>query len=445
MKKIIISLLLILSVSKIIAQQLPIFSNYIFDPYLYNPAFVGSNDVTEFNLIHRQQWVDIQNSPVTYGANAQIKLNPRMSIGINLINDETILLSRTSGLLTYGYKVPLGNNHALGFGLSLGAFYNQLNLDDLEAINDPALLNAEVNNFNIDGQFGFYYQNKGFKLGFALPRLFKTDPFIDTSFDEIEYSELANRIITGSYFLELGPLLNVMPFAHYRMTEDRADFFEAGGLFGYKNILKLGGFYRQDVGPGALFQISIKDKFDISYAYEYASAQNLAYSGATHEFQFKIRLAKKIKARPRKEPIKKYTDEKQVIDQAPTIKEQNIEPKTDSIEDTYTKSIVSKTEINDNITQDNTENEIVTPQEFEPTIKGYYVVVGSFALESNAKGFLNKVIKDYPESKLGYNKEKEYHFVYIYTIQPSEKSIETVERIRRETGFSDTWFMEIKD
>ncbi|MBK9192175.1 MAG: type IX secretion system membrane protein PorP/SprF [Crocinitomicaceae bacterium] len=61
------------------AQQLPLFSQYYYNRFIYNPAFTGVESQSSVYLIHHSQWKDIPGSPVTYaltvdGPVAKIKL-----------------------------------------------------------------------------------------------------------------------------------------------------------------------------------------------------------------------------------------------------------------------------------------------------------------------------------------------------------------------------------
>ena len=151
------------------AQQLPLFTQYVFDPYLINPSMVAYKNKPEINLLYRRQWTEIQDGPKTLQFDAQLPLNKKMAIGVNLYNDKTILLSATSVLVTFGYKIQLATDHSLGFGLSGGIYSNHFRLEDIALIDasDPALLNNTSNNLAANGQFGANYRYKNFSVGFA--------------------------------------------------------------------------------------------------------------------------------------------------------------------------------------------------------------------------------------------------------------------------------------
>src|SRR4051812_13042017 len=87
------------------AQQQTLFTNFILNQYLYNPAYAGANKGTQFNLGYRNQWTGFDGAPVTYMASGfgTLKKRPNMAIGGVIINDKSGLLSRTSFYGTYSY------------------------------------------------------------------------------------------------------------------------------------------------------------------------------------------------------------------------------------------------------------------------------------------------------------------------------------------------------
>ena len=48
------------------AQQQPIYSQYMMNPYLINPAIAGYQGITDFNLTAREQWLGYGEGPSTY-------------------------------------------------------------------------------------------------------------------------------------------------------------------------------------------------------------------------------------------------------------------------------------------------------------------------------------------------------------------------------------------
>ena len=56
------------------AQQLPLYSQYLMNGFMINPAMAGYDGYTAFNLTYRQQWLGFAEAPRTYSASFQSRL-----------------------------------------------------------------------------------------------------------------------------------------------------------------------------------------------------------------------------------------------------------------------------------------------------------------------------------------------------------------------------------
>ena len=57
-----------------LAQQVPMYSQYIMNGFLINPSFAGSDGYTTVNLTVREQWVGMAGAPSTYAASFQTRI-----------------------------------------------------------------------------------------------------------------------------------------------------------------------------------------------------------------------------------------------------------------------------------------------------------------------------------------------------------------------------------
>ena len=55
-------------------QQLPVYSQYMMNKFLINPAVAGSEGYTAFNLTTRKQWIGVKEAPLTFAASAQTRI-----------------------------------------------------------------------------------------------------------------------------------------------------------------------------------------------------------------------------------------------------------------------------------------------------------------------------------------------------------------------------------
>src|SRR5208282_4452517 len=76
-------------VSCVCAQSEPQFTQYMYNKYLFNPAYAGSRDDAEFSALYRTQYVELTDRPIsTEGFNFNLPVNAVSSgIGLTAIND----------------------------------------------------------------------------------------------------------------------------------------------------------------------------------------------------------------------------------------------------------------------------------------------------------------------------------------------------------------------
>ena len=436
--------IILLSVSvtfPLFAQQLPLFTQYVFDPYLINPSLVGIGNRPEVNVLYRRQYTAIQDGPKTMQFDAQLPLNSRMAIGLNVYNDKSVLLSSTSALLTYGYKIPLATNHTLGFGLSAGVFTNRINLNEVAPAdaNDPALLSAASNNMALNAQFGVHYSFKSFILGFSLVNLVQRTPFTPDNFQKVKFGELRNQILFASYRFTLArDTWFFQPNVAYRQSADNVNFYETSGFVSYRGKVDLGGGYRQNYGPSAMLRFTWK-QLSIGAAYDFPSTKAQVSTGGTQEFQLKWRFGASNEPRV----VKKNT--------IPTSKEEEkVQPVPEEKKEIVKEAPKAETVTPDVVIEKKAE---VAPPQAEPVVsqpppveEDFYFVIGTFELRGNAEQFYNAVRKkgivaEIRESKSG--EEPHYFYVHLPQYKSKEVTLDKILELKKVTGFNDAWFKKL--
>ena len=148
MKKVIIAAAAIILLSGLSssAQQLPQFTQYMFNTYLINPAVSGTHNYYQMRYNNRFQWVGVTDAPQTYSISAYGPHGSKdMGFGGNLYHDITGPTSRTGGLFSYSYNMQISENGMrVSGGISLGfmmfrADGSKYEYGDAIVINDPAI------------------------------------------------------------------------------------------------------------------------------------------------------------------------------------------------------------------------------------------------------------------------------------------------------------------
>ena len=118
MKKALLPLLLLILISTSgFSQQDPMFTKYMFNSLLFNPAYAGSKDHMAITLLHRDQWWGIEGAPKTQSFTIHSPLkDDRVALGLGVYNDAIGPTNTMSFMTSYAYRINLGKGK-LSFGL----------------------------------------------------------------------------------------------------------------------------------------------------------------------------------------------------------------------------------------------------------------------------------------------------------------------------------------
>ena len=164
--------------NSLFAQQDPMFTKYMFNSLIFNPAYAGSKDYMYAGLLYRSQWVGIDGAPSTQTATLHTPLrNERVGVGLSLINDEIGPTQTIGANLAYAYRIPLDENqkNKLSIGLQGGIENYQANWSELNLENPDNAFAEDVNTMLPNFGVGVYFYNDGFYLGASVPHLIEYD------------------------------------------------------------------------------------------------------------------------------------------------------------------------------------------------------------------------------------------------------------------------------
>jgi len=208
------SLLVLLTLSGMVrAQQEPAFAMYMWNMLAVNPAYAGSNDRLNTNLVGRQQWVGMPGSPSTQALSLHCPVaNEKMGLGTSVVRDNIGALNDLRAAVDLAYRIRTGPRMRLAFGLKAGLEWMQLNLSAVPNVDprDPAFIQDMRSGARPIIGFGtHWWSEKGF-LAFHMPRMMEYDA-LETNGDQ--------------------PLM--------RVRRQRAFMLTAGRVFEITNDLKL--------------------------------------------------------------------------------------------------------------------------------------------------------------------------------------------------------------
>lgn len=285
--------ILIISGLKTHAQDIPpVFSQFYMNPFVYNPAFAGSDGYASLYLIHRRQWMGIEGGPNTSGLSFHSPLSKTFAGGLNVHYDQAGMINTINAAAAFAYIIPLGRQHDFRMGLSAGTSRQTLNFDGAtpEQANYLSGREAEVNRFH--AKFGLNYHYKTFNIGLASNNLSRDPGLSGEAGLKKHIAPLHDLVFNAIYNFTITPkLIFAEPYIiHHRFEEQQRT--EGGMLFYYKNNLWTGASYRSDYGLTTHFGLNLKDYVKFAYAYELGNKAVGGLLNSTHELQIAIKLGK---------------------------------------------------------------------------------------------------------------------------------------------------------
>jgi type IX secretion system PorP/SprF family membrane protein len=272
----------------LLAQQDPLYSQYINNLLLINPAYSGSTTDLNMSAMYRKQWVGFDGSPSTFNANGHIALsNNRMGAGLIVLQDK-IGSDKTSEItFTYGYHLPLNNKITLSFGLQGGAINYYSDYSDLK-INpaDSKFSNQSVWKPNLGT--GLILKSEKFLLSLSVPKLLKANSTVEQLSTSL-YNQHA--YIMGAYVFQLSYRIKVKPWILARMVNGAPASFDYGASLKVDDSYSLGLFTRNFDTYGTFAQINLGDNLRFAYVFELPTKNSVGTQFTTHELTLGVRLS----------------------------------------------------------------------------------------------------------------------------------------------------------
>jgi type IX secretion system PorP/SprF family membrane protein len=274
------------------AQQIPLFSQYQLNKYVYNPAVAGSEDYLDIRFMQRYQWRGITDAPRTFNLSAYSPIqNQKMGVGGILYSDIVGPTRRTGVQGSYAYHLSFKNNMKLSFGLALGVDQyvvdgTQIKLDDID---DPSLLNYRGSSMEFIAKFGVYFYADNFYVGFSIPQLFNDQIKLYESTTDLSKLE-DHYMLNGGYKFHLGDDFILEPAVMFRYVSPTPVQTDISLWAYWREMLWLGFTYRTYDAIAFSVGFNYNETFLLGYSYDYTLSDLSTYTSGSHEIMLGIRF-----------------------------------------------------------------------------------------------------------------------------------------------------------
>ncbi len=299
MKNIIYYILLLFFSVPALAQQDPMFSQYMFNPMMINPAYAGSSEVITVNALFRNQWINIPGAPTTGTVSIDAPVwGERMGLGLNVVGDRIGVTNTTGVYGYYAYRIKTGERSRLALGLSGGFSYYNADFQNVSLAQNPAQADvAFMNNVNLilpNMGVGIWFNTEKFYAGFSVPQLINNELGNDAEFvtsADGGARQYRHYFLSTGYVFDLSSDLKLKPSVLFKMVEGSAMQFDLNANLYFYDLIGIGASYRTGDSVIGIFDLLVTPQLRFSYAYDYTLTELREFNAGSHEIMLKYQFS----------------------------------------------------------------------------------------------------------------------------------------------------------
>ena len=283
------------------AQFDPQMGQYMYLPTAYNPAAAGEGDLMKVAGMHRMQYVDIKNAPMStwFSFSSPFVIGKtRHGAGVKFLNDRYGLFTNQAFYVQYAYRQKLGKGY-LSAGVDLGFVNvgfrgdsahtlppNMPNGDTYHEDGDPAVPKSSVSGMKFDMGLGLYYVTPTWWIGASYSHV--TRPKIKWDVDpdggERTVKLVGTMYVTGGYHFRLKDHKEWMLTPSAMVMSDFISWdINLTLMCDYKDRYRWGLGYRIDGSVNILLGVDIISGLQLGYSCELPTNKLLLESYGSHE------------------------------------------------------------------------------------------------------------------------------------------------------------------
>lgn len=281
-------------ITGVYSQHDALYNQYMFNYFILNPAYAGSEGVLNASLIDRHQWVGIDGAPntMTFSTHFPTK-KKKVGLGMYVFSDNLGATNDYGIMGNYSYSVETGKG-ILSFGVQGGIYQHHIDWNnlDMEISDDPVLFTQSYNDILPDANFGVYYYTKDFYIGASSKHLFEI-VFVDvTQRWNTIYESLARHFyLYSGKKITVNPQLTFEPSVLLKWVENENLYFDLNLMANYHQHFNIGVSYRSHVKSLVLLmQIHTNNNLSFGYSYDTYLGEVKAYSLGSHEFTIRYTI-----------------------------------------------------------------------------------------------------------------------------------------------------------
>jgi len=304
MRKIIITISLILGVGLLSAQQEIQVSQYMFNGLFLNPAYAGTHKYWEATALHRSQWVKFDGAPTTQILAIDGPLmDEKIGLGAIVNHDKIGDTEQFEFIANAAYHLDLDSEkkNRLSFGLRAGFTNYTARLDETFVFdeNDPVFSQSVSNKFVPKIGAGVYFYSEKFYAGLSVPTLYAGDDVLSIKADSV-FRGTDKTYFEKHYFFNTGYVFNLSenvilkPSVLVKYTPAAPLTVDVNANFLIYEKVWIGASYRTGDAIVGIVEVNISPQIRVGYAYDLTLTDISNYSSGSHEIMLGYNFGKEV-------------------------------------------------------------------------------------------------------------------------------------------------------
>lgn len=284
----------------------PVYSQYLHNGLVINPAYTGTRNALSAFVSYRMQWMGIEGAPSIQSISLHSPMkNDKVALGLKAQFMQFGVTKSTSIYASYAYHIRLKNGK-ISFGINAGADMSNTDytgiLETLDDPSDPVFLTNDKPYVLPNAGAGIYYFNNKVFAGVSIPSFLSyrrsddgSGPRAYNSFSEYEVLFTAGGLITFSPVLKFKPSMLV----DYSLQKTKKlTQLDLSGNFIIADLLWVGGSWRttEQVAVGIL-QVQMNPQLMFGFSYDYSVGRMTSFkTKGSSEFVLRYEFGSKVSA-----------------------------------------------------------------------------------------------------------------------------------------------------
>ncbi|MFN5182706.1 MAG: type IX secretion system membrane protein PorP/SprF [Bacteroidota bacterium] len=282
-----ITCLLLFPFVSLFSQHYSLYSQYMFNGLVINPAYAGSSGAIDVTASHRRQWSGLSGSPTTSAITLHSPVKgEKVCLGLSISDDRFGATMHQNVNAVYSYKLKIGETSSLSLGVQGGLEFARANWDKLirNDADDDLLLSSNPGSMNFTSGAGIYFQSKKIVGGISSPYILNTSS---------GRSFLAGPVLLyGGYNFFLKDSSSIRPSILFRGIKGSPAQIDINVMCLWKQKYGIGVSYRNKESFVAMFELNFKKQFRLCYSYDYGIGPIKLLHSGSHEVTFRYLISK---------------------------------------------------------------------------------------------------------------------------------------------------------